>query len=123
MDLFEARPLTYIKQSLQKTETLLSHNRTEQDALSSGLLSLAQALKASSINFSQSLETEKDVLKRAELGLDKSSQGMDATEQRMGTLRRMTEGQGWWGRIKLYGMIGGLWLACFLLVFVSTAAW
>jgi hypothetical protein len=37
----------------------------------------------------------------------------------MGTLRRMTEGKGWWDRIKLYGMIAGLWLIAFLIVFVG----
>lgn len=82
------------------------------------MLGLAQALKASSINFSQSLETEKDTLKRAEKGLDQNAQGMDAAERNMGMLRRMTEGKGWWGRIRLYAMIGALWFFCFVLVFV-----
>ena len=68
---------------------------------------------------SSSLEAEKDVLKRAEGGLDKSSQGMEAAERRMSMLRRMSEGQGWWGRIKLYAFIFGLWVACFLVVFVG----
>ena len=105
--------------SLSQKESLLSHNRTEQESLTTGLLSLARALKESSVQFSSSLETEKDVLKRAEGGLDKSSQGMEAAGQKMGMLRRMTEGQGWWGRIKLYGIIGGLWIAAFVLVFVG----
>ena len=105
--------------SLQQTETLMSNNRMEQETLTTGLLSLAQALKESSLNFSSSLESEKDVLKRAEGGLDKSSQGMEAAERKMSMLRRMSEGQGWWGRIKLYGFIFGLWVACFLLVFIG----
>lgn len=105
--------------SLSEKETLLSHNRTEQESLTNGLLSLARALKESSLQFSSSLESEKDVLKRAEGGLDKSAIGMEAAERKMGLLRRMSEGQGWWGRIKLYGMIGGLWVAAFLLVFVG----
>lgn len=105
--------------SLSEKETLLSHNRTEQESLTNGLLSLARALKESSVQFGSSLESEKDVLKRAEGGLDKSALGMEAAERKMGLLRRMSEGQGWWGRIKLYGMIGGLWVAAFLLVFVG----
>ena len=105
--------------SISKTETLMSHNRTEQETLTNGLLDLAAALKQSSLQFSSSIEAEKDVLKRAEGGLDKSAQGMDAAAAKMSTLRRMSEGQGWWGRLKLYGMIFGLWLACFLLVFVG----
>lgn len=104
---------------ISKTETLMSHNRTEQEALTTGLLGLASALKQSSINFSSSLEAERDVMKRAEGGLDKSAQGMDAAGKRMGTLRRISEGQGWWGRIKLYAFIFGLWVGCFLLVFVG----
>lgn len=104
---------------LSQTETMMSHNRTEQETLTSGLLDLAQALKESSIMFGQSLESEKEVMKRAESGLDKNAQGMEAAEKKMGTLRRMSEGQGWWGRLKLYGFIFGLWVACFLIVFIG----
>lgn len=104
---------------LQQSEALMSHNRTEQEGLTTGLLGLAKALKESSLQFSSSLEAEKDVLNRAEGGLDKSAQGMDAAEKRMGMLRRMSEGQGWFGRLKMYGFIFALWLACFLLVFVG----
>ena len=118
--LFAARPTPpQYSSNLSQTETLLSHNRTEQETLTTGLLGLAKALKESSLQFSSSLENEKDVLKRAEGGLDKSSQGMEAAERKMGMLRRMSEGQGWWGRIKLYGFIFGLWVGCFLVVFVG----
>lgn len=100
-------------------EATMSHNRTEQEALSTGLIGLARALKESSIQFSAGLEAEKDILKRAEGGLDKSALGMEAAERKMGLLRRMSEGQGWWGRIKLYGFIFALWVVCFMLVFVG----
>lgn len=105
--------------SLSNSESLLSHNRVEQETLTSGLLALARSLKESSQQFGASLESEKDILKRAGQGLDKNAAGMEAAEKRMGALRRMSEGQGWWGRIKLYGMIFGLWIACFLLVFLG----
>lgn len=104
---------------LETTESLLSHNRTEAETLTNGLLGLTRLLKEQSVAFGNSLEQEKEVLKRAEGGLEKSSLGMEAAERRMGMLRRMSEGQGWWGRIKLYGFIAGLWLVCFLLVFVG----
>ncbi|KAK5112057.1 hypothetical protein LTR85_011638 [Meristemomyces frigidus] len=104
---------------LSQYEASMSHNRNEQESLTTGLLGLARALKESSIQMGSSIESEKDVLKRAEGGLDKSAQGMEAAERKMGLLRRMSEGQGWWGRIKLYGFIFGLWIACFLLVFVG----
>lgn len=104
---------------LETTEAMMSHNRSEQDALTSGLLGLARALKESTVNFGQSLEAEKDVMKRAEGSLEKSSLGMEAAGRKMGTLRKMSEGQGWWGRVKLYGMIFGLWVVLFLVVFLG----
>jgi hypothetical protein len=104
---------------LETTEALMSHNRSEQDALTNGLLGLARALKESTMNFGASLEAEKDVMKRAESSLEKSSLGMEAAGAKMGTLRRMSEGQGWWGRIKLYGCIFALWIFLFLVVFLG----
>ena len=83
------------------------------------MLSLAQALKQSAQQMGVSIESEKDIMKRAEGGLDKSAQGMEAAERRMGMLRRMSEGQGWWGRVKLYGFIFALWVGCFLVVFLG----
>lgn len=117
--LFANRSKSEQNSSLPQSETMLSHNRVEQETLTTSLIGLAKALKESSIQFSSSLEAEKDVLKRAEGGLDKSSQGMEAAEKRMSMLRRMSEGQGWWGRIKLYAFIFGLWVACFLVVFIG----
>ena len=117
--LFADRSQKRQEPTLSQSETLLSHNRTEQETLTTSLIGLAKALKESSIQFSSSLETEKDVLKRAEGGLDKSSQGMEAAHRNMSMLRRMSEGQGLWGRIKLYAFIFGLWVACFLVVFVG----
>lgn len=55
---------------------------------------MAQALKASSQAFSNSLESEKDILGRATEGLDKNTSGLEAASKRMGYLRRMTEGEG-----------------------------
>jgi hypothetical protein len=104
---------------LETTEALMSHNRSEQDALTKGLLGLARSLKESTVNFGASLEAEKDVMKRAEGSLEKSSLGMDAAGRKMGTLRKMSEGQGWWGRIKLYGCIFALWVVLFLVVFLG----
>jgi hypothetical protein len=44
---------------------------------------------------------------------------MEAAGKRMGLLKRMSEGKGWWGRIMLYAWIGGLWVVAILLVFVG----
>ncbi|KAI7364262.1 hypothetical protein KC354_g5860 [Hortaea werneckii] len=107
------------RSELESHELQMSHNRHEQDTLTSSMLSLAQALKLSAQQMGVSIESEKEIMKRAEGGLDKSAQGMEAAERRMGMLRRMSEGQGWWGRVKLYGFIFALWVVCFLLVFLG----
>ncbi|KAF1927772.1 synaptobrevin [Didymella exigua CBS 183.55] len=105
--------------SLSQTEALLSHDRNEQEKLTESLLEMAKQLKAQSVHFGNTLDSDKGVVDRAVSGLDKNQINMDAASQRMGTLRRMTEGKGWWDRMKLYAMIGGLWLIAFLIVFVG----
>ena len=80
---------------------------------------MARQLKEQSIHFGNTLEGDKGVVDRALAGLDKNTLNMDAASRRMGALRRMTEGKGWWDRIKLYGMIAGLWVIAFLIVFVG----
>ncbi|KAI9784585.1 MAG: hypothetical protein M1839_001807 [Geoglossum umbratile] len=102
--------------TVSATETLLTHNRAEQETLTASLLSMASALKESSKLFADSLGSEKAVLNRAGEGLDKNTQGMEAAKLRMGMLRRMTEGMGWWGRMMMYGWIAGLMLVALLLV-------
>jgi len=56
---------------------------------------------------------------RAVRGLDKNTTGMEAAGKRMGLLKRMSEGKGWWGRMMLYAWIAGLWVVAILLVFVG----
>jgi DNA-binding ferritin-like protein len=101
------------------TEAILSHNRIEQEALTDSLLEMAKQLKQQSVYFHNTLEGDKGILNRTVESLDRSTLGMEAAGQRMGTLRRMTEGRGWWDRIKLYAIIFGLWIVAFLIVFVG----
>lgn len=105
--------------NVDTNEALLQHNRQEQEGLTNSLLEMAKQLKQQSLHFGQTLEGEKSILDRAVQGLDRSTLGMEAASQRMGTLRRMTEGRGWWARLKLYGLIFVLWVLCFLIVFVG----
>ena len=98
---------------------LLAHNDTESTNLTASLLALAQSLKASSTAFSTSLEADTETLNRATEGLDKNATGMEAVGKRMNLLKRMSEGQGWWGRMMLYAWIGGLWVLAILLVFAG----
>lgn len=104
--------------NLSQTEALLSHNREEQENISDELLLFAQRLKESSLRFQSTLEQDKDVVNRASSGLDKNVTGMEGASSRMGMLRRMTEGRGWWARIGLYGKIGVLWVVLLVIVFI-----
>jgi hypothetical protein len=104
--------------STATTEALLTHNRTEQESLTSSLLSMAQQLRASSNAFASSLEDEKSILNRATEGLDKNKLGMEAAQRKMGYLRTMTEGRGWMGRMMMYAYIAGLMMLALVIVFV-----
>ncbi|KAJ6206565.1 hypothetical protein PSV09DRAFT_1195833 [Bipolaris maydis] len=118
--LFPSKPATTTGDPTHaQTEALLSYERNEQETLTTSLLDMAKLLKQQSINFSNTLEDDKSVVDRALAGLDKNTLNMDAASRRMGTLRKMTEGKGWWDRMRLYGMIAGLWLIAFLIVFVG----
>lgn len=79
---------------------------------------MASALKESSKAFATSLDDEKEILDHANQGMDKNVSGLDAAGKRMGMLRSMSEGKGWWGRIMLYAWIAGLWVVALLVVFV-----
>jgi outer membrane biosynthesis protein TonB len=103
--------------ALSTTEAILDHQRREQDLLSESILKIASDLKASSLSFSETLEQDKDVVARAGQGLDKNERGLEAAARRMGMLRRVTEGKGWWGRIMLYAWIYGLMLVLVVVVF------
>ena len=105
--------------NLAQTDAVLSHNRTEQDSLTDSLVEMAKQLRQEAVNFGQTLESDKNVLNRALSGLDQNQLGMDAASQRMGTLRRMTEGRGFFDRLKLYALIFGLWIVAFMIVFVG----
>ncbi|KAJ5628030.1 hypothetical protein N7490_010258 [Penicillium lividum] len=99
-------------------EQELSTHRLEQEDLTSSLVSLASQLKASSQSFQKTLENEKSVLDRAVTDMDKTSATMEAAGKRMGMLRKMSEGKGWWGRMMLYAWIFGLWVVAILIVYV-----
>lgn len=100
------------------TAPLLESNSDAQAALTGSLLSLATSLKNSSLAISSSLALDAETLSRATEGLDRNTTGMDAAGKRMGLLKRMTEGKGWWGRMMLYAWIGGLWILALAIVFV-----
>ncbi|PTB74257.1 hypothetical protein M440DRAFT_1440440 [Trichoderma longibrachiatum ATCC 18648] len=104
--------------STATAEAILDQQRLEQDAISNSILQMASALKASSKSFSATLEEDRTVLGAAGASMEKSELSMEAAQGRMGSLRRMTEGKGWWGRMILYAWVYGLMVALVLLVFV-----
>ncbi|KAF4986924.1 hypothetical protein FGRMN_10619 [Fusarium graminum] len=104
--------------STATAEALLDRQRTEQDALSESILQMAGALKSSSQKFSDTLDADKEVVGRASEGMDKTEQSMEAARGRMGTLRKMTEGKGYFGRLLLFAWVYGLMIVCILVVFV-----
>ena len=99
-------------------EAILDNQRAEQDALSESILKLATELKASSQAFSSHLEEDKETLERAGEGMNKTESGMTKVTGRMSTLQKMTEGEGWWGRMMLYAYVYGLMVLLVLVVFV-----
>lgn len=114
---FAAPKLGHQDEAMDAAERLQS-SESRSAELTTSLLSLAQQLKASSSKFQSSLSADEETLKRAGEGLDKNETQMEATRKRMGLLTRMSEGEGWWGRMMLYAWIFGLWLVALLLVFV-----
>ncbi|CCU78761.1 hypothetical protein similar to synaptobrevin [Blumeria hordei DH14] len=99
-------------------ETLLSHNRTEQEDLANSLLEMAQTLKTSSLAFGIALGEEKEVLMKATQGLDKNEQELEIAQKRMGLLRRVSEGKGRFGRLLMYLWVAGLAVIAVIVVFI-----
>ncbi|KIW01774.1 uncharacterized protein PV09_06946 [Verruconis gallopava] len=104
--------------ALKSRESKISSHDRERAELQTSLLNLAVQLKQSARGFGASIEQEKGTLNAAILGLDKSVGGMEGAGGKMDSLRRETEGVGWWRRMRLYVEVGGLWLLAVLLVFV-----
>jgi hypothetical protein len=104
--------------STATAEAILDRQRAEQEALTGSMLDIAQRLKASTKNISSSLETDKEAVGRAGEGLDRTEKRMESATGRMGVLRKMTEGEGWWGRMMLWIRIGIMFLLVLIIMFV-----
>lgn len=105
--------------SLSSTEATLASDSREQEALTTSLVSLTSMLKQQTNNFFATLQADKYMLESTSDGLEKNVTGMAAASKITSTLRRMSEGKGWWGRIMLYAWIFGLWTVAILLVFIG----
>ena len=105
--------------SLPDTEKKLLADSSTHETYTTSMVQLAMELKQRTRGFQASLESDKGLVDHALDALDKNVTGMEVASKRIGMLRRMSEGKGWWGRIMLYAWIFGLWVVAILLVFVG----
>lgn len=99
-------------------EKSMHASAADQEALTSSLVSLAAQLKQQTRAFQFGLDQDKGLLNRALEGLEGNITGLEAASKNMQFLKRMSEGEGWWGRMKLYAIIFAMWVMAILLVFV-----
>lgn len=83
-ELFQGATATNEKEAEQQLDL---HHR-EQEELTADMLTLASALKESSVRFGAELEQEKGLLDVAKEGLDKNALGIEATGRKMDNLRK-----------------------------------
>jgi hypothetical protein len=105
--------------NLDTTERILLNDSRTQRELEESLVGMSVQLKQQAMAMNKALHHDKALIDRAQGGLDTSVSGMAAAFQNMQWLRRMSEEQGFLGRLKLYGMIVGMWVLLILLVFVA----
>jgi len=110
-------PFAPPKSTTSSTTLLEAHTSTQED-LTSSLLDLARALNASTKSFSTSLGASDPLVDGATSALDRNVTGMEAAERRMGMLRRMTEGKGWFGRLSLWAWVAVGWVALLVVMFI-----
>ena len=100
-------------------EKSMHNSAREQETLTTSLVSLATQLKQQARAFQFSLDQDKTLLSRAVEGLDRNISGLEAASKNMQFLKRMSEGEGWLGRMKLYAIIAAMWVGAIMLVFVG----
>ncbi|KAK5954428.1 hypothetical protein OHC33_004150 [Knufia fluminis] len=104
--------------NLGETEKSLLVSSREHENITSSLLSMAAQLKQQAKQFDFTLDQDKGLVDRALEGLDSNVAAMGLASKGMKTLQRMSEEQGFWGRLKLQLFIIGMWVGLILLVFV-----
>lgn len=104
--------------NMETTEKTLLNASREQEDITVKLVDMAVRLKQQSKAMQFCLEQDKTFLGRATQAMEVSVSSMEAASKNMQSLKRMSEEEGWLGRLKLYAIIFGMWIAAFLLVFV-----
>lgn len=105
--------------NLPETETSLLAASKEHEDITTSLLSMAAQLKQQARQFQFTLDQDKGILDRAIEGLDQNVSAMGLASKGMKTLQRMSEEQGFFGRLKLQLFIAGMWAVAILLVFAG----
>jgi len=112
---FPARPASSAASTI---ETLLTSHTLTQEDLTTSLLDLARALNKSTQSFSTALEASNPLVDNATSTLDKNVGGMESAERRMGMLRKMTEGKGFFARLTLWAWVGIGWAVLLVVMFI-----
>jgi len=112
---FPARPAS---SAASTTETLLTSHTLTQEDLTTSLLDLARALNKSTQSFSTALDASNPLVDNATSALDKNVGGMESAERRMGMLRKMTEGKGFFARLTLWAWVGIGWAVLLVVMFI-----
>lgn len=105
--------------NLPETEESLLSSSSQHETITADLLRMAAQLKQQTMQFNFSLDQDKGFIDRAVEGLEQNVSAMGIASKGMKALQRMSEEQGFWGRLKLQLLIGGMWLVAVLLVFVG----
>ncbi|KAJ9660056.1 hypothetical protein H2198_002753 [Neophaeococcomyces mojaviensis] len=105
--------------NLRETEESLLKSSREHEDITTSLVSMAVQLKQQAKQFQFTLEQDKGLLDRALEGLDQNVSAMGLASKGVKTLQRMSEEQGFWGRLKLQLLIGGMWLLVVMFVFIG----
>jgi hypothetical protein len=99
-------------------DELLDESRVTHEHILDQMLGLTSELKSSAALFNTTLKGDEKHVDQAFKGMEKNTDGMESASLRMTTLRKMTEGKGWFGRMMLYAYIGALWVLALVIVFV-----
>lgn len=105
--------------NLPQTEQSLLAASKEHEDITTSLLNMAAQLKQQARQFQFTLDQDKSMLDRALEGLDQNVSAMGLASKGMKTLQRMSEEQGFFGRLKLQLFIAGMWAVAILLVFAG----
>lgn len=118
-DSSESKAQTSGFSNLPATERSLRDSSRIHEDIATSLVNMATQLKQEQRKLQFSLQQDSGILGRAMEGLDVSLSGMEAASKNMKFLTRMSEEEGWFGRMKLYAMIFGMWITAFVLVFAG----